>query len=390
MRQAVIVGGKRTSFGKFGGSFKEMEAAELGAAVIQGALKHAGIAVDQVDNVIMGMVLQAGSGQNPARQAAIRAGLDWSSNAETINKVCASGMRAITMAEQMIRAGDADIIAAGGMESMSQAPFATQAARWGAKLGNAEFTDLLIHDGLLCPFHNVMMAAHGNQAAAEYGFSRSEQDEWALRSHYRACSAAESGIFVEEIEPFSTRANTRIALDECPRSDTNLKKLAQLKPIQGPNGTITAGNAPGVNDGAAALIVMSEEEAIRGGYEPLAKIIGHCTIGTRAPHLAEAPALAIQKLLRKTGIALKDIDLFEVNEAFASVLLVCGEILGWDEEKVNINGGAIALGHPIGASGARIVLTLAQALKRRGGGLGIAAICSGGAQGDAILLRAEG
>ncbi|WP_419873477.1 acetyl-CoA C-acetyltransferase [Candidatus Pristimantibacillus sp. PTI5] len=388
MRQAVIVGGKRTAFGKFGGMFRDMEAVELGAAAIQGTLMQAGIAVNQVDHILMGMVLQAGSGQNPARQAAIRAGLDWSSNAETINKVCASGMRAVTMAEQMIRAGDAEIIAAGGMESMSQAPFAAQAARWGTKLGNAELTDLLIHDGLLCPFHNVMMAVHGNQAAAEYGISRTEQDEWALRSHLRACSAADSGLFEEEIEPFLTRSNRLIALDECPRSDTNESKLAQLKPIQGPNGTITAGNAPGVNDGAAALLLMSEEAATRGGYEPLAQIIGHCTIGTRAPHLAAAPALAIQKLLWKTGTSLKDIDLFEVNEAFAAVVLTCGKILSWDEEKVNVNGGAIALGHPIGASGARIILTLAHTLKRRGGGLGIAAICSGGAQGDAVLLRA--
>jgi acetyl-CoA C-acetyltransferase len=390
MRQAVIIGGKRTAFGKLGGIFKNEKAVELGAAVIKGVIQQAGIQASQADAVIMGMVLQAGCGQNPARQAAMLAGVDWSVPAETINKVCASGLRAISMAEQVIRAGDADIILAGGMESMSQAPFAVRTARWGSKLGNTELTDLLINDGLLCPFEDVLMAVYGNKVASDYNISRTEQDEWAFRSHDRASSAINLRLFEDEVEPYFTSANVIFAIDEGPRFNTDVTKLALLKPIHGPSGTITAGNAPSVNDGAAAVLIMSEDEAIRGGHKPLAKIIGHSTIGTNAPNLATAPALAIQKLLRKTGIPLKSIDLFEVNEAFASVILTCGKILGWDEEKVNVNGGAIALGHPIGASGARILLTLIYELKRRGGGLGIAAICSGGAHGDAMLIQVEG
>ncbi|MGO4699149.1 acetyl-CoA C-acetyltransferase [Paenibacillus sp. 2TAB26] len=389
MRQTVIIGGKRTAFGKLGGMFKNEKAVELGAAVIKGAMQQTGIHASQADAVMMGMVLQAGCGQNPARQAAILAGIDWSVPAETINKVCASGLRAISMADQVIRAGDANIIFAGGMESMSQAPFAVRTARWGNKLGNAELTDLLIHDGLLCPFEDVLMAVYGNKIATDHHISRTEQDEWALRSHDRASSAANLRLFEDEVQPYYTSANAILAIDEGPRFNTDLSKLALLKPIHGPSGTITAGNAPSVNDGAAAMLLMSEEEARRGGHKPLAKIIGHSTIGASAPNLAAAPALAIQKLLRKTGIPLKNIDLFEVNEAFASVILSCGKIVGWDEEKVNVNGGAIALGHPIGASGARILLTLIYELKRRGGGLGIAAICSGGAQGDAMLIQVE-
>ncbi|WP_053376093.1 acetyl-CoA C-acetyltransferase [Paenibacillus sp. FJAT-27812] len=390
MRQTFIVGGRRTAFGKFGGMFKDVKAVQLGAASIKGAIENSGITADQVDGVIMGMVLQAGCGQNPARQAARLAGLDWSVPSETINKVCASGLRAITLADQMIRAGEADTIVAGGMESMSHAPFAIQKARWGSRLGHTELTDLLIFDGLLCPFDDVQMAVHANRVAAEFGISRSEQDEWALRSHMRACSAISNHLFEEEIIPYSTAASAIISLDESPRADTSSNKLAQLKPLHGPTGTITAGNAPGLNDGAAAFVLMSDEVALQGGYQRLAKIIAHAAIATEAPYLATAPAIAIQKLLRKTGLSLPDIDLFEVNEAFASVILTCGKILGWDEEKVNVNGGAVALGHPIGASGARIVLTLIHELKRRGGGLGIAAICSGGAQGDAVLIQVDG
>jgi len=390
MRQTVITSGKRTAFGKLGGMFRNEKAVDLGAAVLKAVMKQGGIHASEADAVIMGLVLQAGCGQNAARQAAMLAGIDWSVPAETINKVCASGLRAISMAEQVIRAGDADIILAGGMESMSQAPFAVRTARWGSKLGNTELTDLLINDGLLCPFENVLMAVYGNRVASDYNISRTEQDEWALRSHDRSSTAINLRLFEDEVEPYLTSANAILAIDEGPRFNTDLTKLALLKPIHGPRGTITAGNAPSVNDGAAAVLLMSEEAALRGGHKPLAKIIGHSTIGTNAPQLATAPALAIQKLLRKTGIPLKNIDLFEVNEAFASVILTCGKILGWDEEKVNVNGGAIALGHPIGASGARILLTLIYELKRRGGGLGIAAICSGGAQGDAMLIQVEG
>ncbi|MCA0754299.1 acetyl-CoA C-acetyltransferase [Paenibacillus sp. N4] len=389
MRETVIVGGARTAFGKFGGAFKDVSAVQLGAAAIKGALQKARADCKQVDGVIMGMVLQAGAGQNPARQAARLAGLDWSVQTETVNKVCASGLRAITMADQMIRSGDAETIVAGGMESMSRVPFASMSARWGARMGNAAMVDLMIHDGLLCAFADVHMTVHGNKAAEEYGLTRAEQDAWALRSHQRAIAASRQGLFAEEIVSYQA-GQTVIASDESPRSDTNAAKLALLKPISGAGGTVTAGNAPGVNDGAAALLLMSRAEAEKLGHKPLATIIGHAAVGTEAPSLAEAPALAIRKLLKETGVTLDQIRLFEVNEAFASVALTCGKLLGWDPNKVNVNGGAIALGHPIGASGARIVLTLMNELRRAGGGLGIAAICSGGAQGDALLIQVEG
>jgi acetyl-CoA C-acetyltransferase len=389
VRETVIVGGARTAFGKFGGVFKDVKAVELGGAAIKGALQKSGVEPASVDGVIMGMVLQAGAGQIPSRQAARLAGLDWRVPSETINKVCASGLRAITLADQIIRSGDADIIAAGGMESMSNAPYAVPIARWGGRMGDSELTDLMIHDGLLCAFANVHMAVHGSRVAAEYGISRTEQDEWALRSHSRAVSASRQGLFAEEIVSY-TSAGTIIATDEGPRPDTDASKLALLRPIFDKNGTITAGNAPGVNDGAAALLLMSKEEALRGGYKPLARIIGHASIGMEAPYLAATPAHAIRKLEQKTGVALDNVHLFEVNEAFASVILTCEKMLGWDAEKVNVNGGAIALGHPIGASGARIVLSLVYELLRRGGGLGIAAICSGGAQGDAVLIQVDG
>ncbi|WP_141501180.1 acetyl-CoA C-acetyltransferase [Paenibacillus luteus] len=389
MRHTVIVGGRRTAFGKLGGIFKEAKAVELGAAAIRGALSESGIQPHQVDAVIMGMVLQAGSGQNPARQTARLAGLDWQVPAETINKVCASGMRAITIADQVIRTGDAETIVAGGMESMSQAPFAVQTGRWGRRLGHTELTDLLLHDGLLCPFEDVLMAVHGNQVAAEYGLTRFNQDEWAFRSHTRAASAIRNGLFKEEIVPFPTSGSAINDTDEGPRPDTNAEQLARLKPLHDTNSTITAGNAPSLNDGAAALVLMSNVEARRTGTIPLAKILGHSTIGTSPGRLGSAPALAIEKLLRKTGASIGDIDLFEVNEAFASVVLACGKQLGWDAGRVNVNGGAIALGHPIGASGARILLTMVQELQRRGGGIGIAAICSGGAQGDAVMIQVD-
>ncbi|SFD83414.1 acetyl-CoA C-acetyltransferase [Paenibacillus catalpae] len=389
-RQSVIVAGARTAFGKFGGQFKSVPAVQLGATVIQEALQRSGVPASQVEGVIMGMVLQAGTGQIPSRQAARLAGLSWDVPSETINKVCASGLRAITMADQMIRSGDAHILVAGGMESMSRTPYAVPSARWGARMGNAAMVDLMSNDGLLCAFHQVPMGSLGNRVADEFGIGRKEQDEWALRSHVRAVAAQQSGRFAEEIVPVTLDDGTQLAMDEGPRPDTDAAKLAKLKPAFDQSGTITAGNAPGVNDGAAAVTVMSAEEAARQGIKPLATILGHASAGAEAAYLATVPALAIRKLLQKTGIPLEQIDLFEVNEAFASVVLISGQMLGWDPEKVNVNGGAIALGHPIGASGARIVLTLIHELKRRGGGLGIAGICSGGAQGDAILLKVEG
>lgn len=391
--KTVIVGAARTPFGKFGGSLKALSAVELGAVVIKEAVERSGISGDQVDEVIMGMVVQAGAGQVPSRQAARKAGLPWNVASETINKVCASGMRAVTMGDQIIRAGDGEIIVAGGMESMSNAPYALPDARYGMRMGDATVRDLMMYDGLTCPFDQVPMAIHGSNVAEEYGITREAQDEWALRSQQRAAKAVESGLFAEEIVAVSIPQKkgepVLVTKDEGPRPDTTREGLAKLPPVYKKGGTITAGNAPGINDGAAAMVLMSDEKAKQLGIKPLATILGHAQVGAEAPYIATTPGLAINKLLEKTGVSLGEIDLFEVNEAFAAVTLTSGKIVGWDDEKVNVNGGAIALGHPIGASGARIIMHLAYELKRRGGGLGIAAICSGAAQGDAILIKVE-
>lgn len=393
MGKSVIVSAARTPFGKFGGALKELQAVDLGAVVIKEALSRAAIDGDQVDEVIMGMVVQAGAGQIPSRQAARKAGVPWEVQSETINKVCASGLRAVTFADQIIRAGDADIIVAGGMESMSNVPYAMPHGRWGLRMGDSTMKDLMVFDGLTCAFQDVHMAVHGSTVAAEYGIAREDQDAWALRSHQRAVLAIEGGRFKDEIVPVvipQRKGDPRIVdTDEAPRQDASLESLAKLSPIFVKDGTVTAGNAPGVNDGAGAMVIMSEEKAQALGKKPLATILGHAAVGQEAPYIATTPGLAIQKLLNKTGYAIDDIDLFEVNEAFAAVTLTSGKIVGWDPEKVNVNGGAIALGHPIGASGARIIMTLVYELQRRGGGLGIAAICSGAAQGDAILVKVD-
>ncbi|MBP1960965.1 acetyl-CoA C-acetyltransferase [Paenibacillus aceris] len=391
MKESVIVGGARTPFGKFGGALKDVPAVALGGSAIREAIQRSSLEPSIIEEVIMGMVLQGGAGQNPARQAARWAGLDWSVTAETINKVCASGLRSVTLADQMIRSGDAEAIVAGGMESMSSAPFLLPSTRWGARMGNQTTIDLMIHDGLTCPFDHVQMFVHGSQVAEEFGISRQGQDEWALRSHALAIEARNKSNRAEEIVPIQVQTKNGIVSvdqDEGPRADTNLEKLAAL-PALVKGGTITAGNAPSVNDGAAAMVVMSKEKALAQGISPLATIVGHANVGERAPYIAITPALAIQKLLRQTGLKLEQINRFEVNEAFAAVLLTSGNLLGWNSELVNVGGGAIALGHPIGASGARIMLTLIHELRRSGGGYGIAAICSGAAQGDAILIRVD-
>ncbi|MGG4451553.1 acetyl-CoA C-acetyltransferase [Brevibacillus porteri] len=391
--KTVIVGAVRTPFGKFGGSLKALSAVELGSTVIKEAVERAGISGDQVDEVIMGMVVQAGAGQVPSRQAARKAGLPWNVASETINKVCASGMRAVTMGDQIIRAGDGEIIVAGGMESMSNAPYALPDARYGMRMGDATVRDLMMYDGLTCPFDQVPMAVHGSNVAEEYGITREEQDAWALRSQQRAAQAIEKGLFADELVSVSIPQRKgealQVSVDEGPRPDTTKEGLAKLPPVYKKDGTITAGNAPGINDGAAAMVLMSDAKAQQLGIKPLATILGHAAVGAEAPYIATTPGLAINKLLEKTGVSLSEIDLFEVNEAFAAVILTSGKIVGWDAEKVNVNGGAIAFGHPIGASGARIIMHLAYELKRRGGGLGIAAICSGAAQGDAILIKVE-
>ncbi len=391
MRKTVIVSAARTPFGKFGGALKEVKAAELGGIAMKEALHRAEVSGDEVEGIVMGMVVQAGSGQIPSRQAARLAGMPWSVPSETLNKVCASGLRAVTLCDQMIRAHDADLLVAGGMESMSNIPYAVPAGRWGARIGDGEFRDLMVYDGLMCAFDGVHMAVHGNTAAEEYGISRSEQDEWALRSHARAAKAADNGTFQDEIIPVrrtDRKGKTKIVdKDEAIRRDTSLDQLAKLSPIYTSAGSVTAGNAPGVNDGAGAFVLMSEDKAAVLGKRPLAAILDFATVGMRAHELAAAPGVAINKLLKNNDLTVRDIDLFEVNEAFASVVLTCEKIVGFDLEKVNVNGGAIALGHPIGASGARILMSLVYELKRRGGGLGVAAICSGAAQGDAVLVQ---
>ncbi|MEH6947608.1 acetyl-CoA C-acetyltransferase [Bacillus sp. JJ634] len=390
MGKTVIVSAARTPFGKFGGALKDLQAVDLGGVAIKEALVRAGVEGDQVDEVIMGMVLQGGAKQIPSRQAARIAGLPWEVQTETINKVCASGLRSVTLADQILRAGDADVIVAGGMESMSNAPYILKDARWGMRMGNGKVVDLMLNDGLTDAYDGQHMAVHGSNVAAEYEISREAQDNWALRSQQRAIEAIEAGKFHEEIVPIAVpqRKGEPILVnkDEAPR-ETTFEQLKKLPPVFTKDGSITAGNAPGINDGAGAMVLMSEEKAAELGKTPLAVILGHAAVGQEAPYIATTPGLAINKLLKKTGYTIDQIDLFEVNEAFAAVTLTSEKIAGYDLEKVNVNGGAVAFGHPIGASGARIIMTLIYELRRRGGGLGIAAICSGAAQGDAILIE---
>lgn len=393
MNQSVIVSGARTAFGKFGGSLSSLSASDLGGIAIKGALEEIHLAPEAIDQVIMGNVLQAGQGQIPSRQAAAKAGIPWSVKTETINKVCASGLRSITLADQLIRLGDENVIVAGGMESMSNAPYYVPNARFGLRMNNATLVDGMVYDGLSCAFDpaHVHMGTYGNKTAAELNISREEQDRFAARSQERAVASIENGVFEQEIVdvvvPQRKGEDLVIRVDEAPRKGTTVEVLANLKPAFGKDGTVTAGNAPGINDGACAVVVMNEEEANKRGLIPLAKIIGHAEVGVEPADFPQTPGLVIEKLLEKTGKSVDEIDLFEINEAFAVVALASKQIAGLDEEKINVNGGAVALGHPIGASGARIVLTLAHELKRRGGGIGIAAICSGGGQGDAIMIE---
>lgn len=393
MTKTVIVSGARTPFGKLGGKLRSLTAPELGGIAIKEALKRAKVEPAKVDEVIFGSVLQGGQGQIPSRQAARLADLPWEVKTETINKVCASGMRSVTLADQIIRLGDEEIIVAGGMESMSNAPYILSNARFGLRMGDASLKDLMTFDGLTCSFSGVHMGSYGNLTASEFNISRQEQDAWALRSHERAVKAIEEGKFAEEIVSIEIpqRKGTPLLMnhDEAPRSDTSLEKLSKLPSVFDKEGTITAGNAPGVNDGACAMVLMSEEKAQSMSLEPLATIVGHTAIAIEAKDFPQTPGLVINELLKKTGKTAEEIDLFEINEAFAAVSLASSKIAHLDPEKVNVNGGAIALGHPIGASGARIILTLIYELKRRGGGLGIAAICSGGGQGDAVLIEVK-
>jgi acetyl-CoA C-acetyltransferase len=378
----VIVSAVRTPFGKLGGSLADKQATELGSIVIREALERAGVSNDEVEYVIMGQVLQGGAGQAPARQASIGAGLPIEVGSDTINKVCASSIRAVEMADQMIRAGDHQVVVAGGMESMSNAPYVLKKARFGYRLGDGTLIDLMTHDGLTSTFDNRHMVEQASFVSRELGISREDQDRWALRSHERAVKASDEGKFREEIVPVG-----EFAVDEGPRRDTTYEKLARLRPVFDPEGTTTAGNAPGVNDGAAALVVTSEEFARKRGLGVLATIVAQAYVADDFAYLARTPAKAGEKALAKAGKKIGDVERVELNEAFSSVALNSARMLGADPELVNVNGGAVALGHPIGASGGRILSTMIYELRRNGGGLGLAAICSGGGQGDALLLE---
>jgi acetyl-CoA C-acetyltransferase len=378
----VIVSAVRTPFGKLGGSLAHREATELGSIVIRAALDRAGVENEDAEYVVMGQVLQGGAGQAPSRQASVGAGLPIEVGSDTINKVCASSIRAVEMADQMIRAGDHEVVVAGGMESMSNAPFALKKARFGYKLGDGTLIDLMTYDGLTSTFDHKHMVEQASFVSRELGIPREDQDRWALRSHERAIDAIDNGRFREEIVPVG-----EFAVDEGPRRDTSYEKLARLPPVFDPEGTTTAGNAPGVNDGAGALVVTSEEFARKRGLEVLATIVSQAYVADEFAYLARTPAKAGAAALAKAGKKIGDVERVELNEAFASVALNSAKLLDVDPDKVNVNGGAVALGHPIGASGARILGTMIYELRRNGGGLGLAAICSGGGQGDALLIE---
>ena len=393
MSGTVILSSARTPIGKLGGGLASLEATELGGRAIAAALERAGVAGEQVDHVVMGQVLQAGQGQIPSRQAQIKGGIPKEVSSETINKVCASGLRAAVIIDQAIRAGEVGIGVAGGMESMSRAPYLAPNARFGYRMGDAQLLDAMVHDGLRNPFSGKQMATEATEVGDELEMTRADLDRWALRSHELAIKAIDEGRLAEEIVPVAVPPAKRggaeqlIALDEGPRRDTSLEKLAALPGIASKEGWHTAGNSPGVNDAAGALVLASAEWAQAEGKEPLAEIVAHAQSANDFAYLATTPASAAQKALAKAGLKASDIDLWEINEAFASVTLNSIRTLAIDEEKVNVNGGAVALGHPIGASGARIIGTLVLELRRRGGGYGCAAICSGGGQGDALIVK---
>jgi len=378
----VIVSAVRTPFGKLGGALADKQATELGSIAIRAALDRASVENDEVEYVLMGQVLQGGAGQAPSRQATIGAGLPIEIGSDTINKVCASSIRAVEMADQMIRAGDHHVVVAGGMESMTNAPYALKKARFGYRLGDGTLIDLMTHDGLTSTFDKRHMVEQASFVSRELGIAREDQDRWALRSHERAVKAIDEGKFQEEIVPVG-----EFAVDDSPRRDTSYEKLARLKPVFDPEGTTTPGNAPGVNDGASALVVTSEEFARKRGLEVLATIVSQAYVADDFAYLARTPAKAGQLALAKAGKQIGDVERVELNEAFSSVALNSAKMLDVDPEKVNVNGGAVALGHPIGASGGRILSTMIYELRRNGGGLGLAAICSGGGQGDALLIE---
>jgi acetyl-CoA C-acetyltransferase len=393
MPKTVILSAARTPIGKLGGGLSTVDATELGGTAIKAALERAEVSPDQIQHVVFGQVLQAGQGQIPSRQAQIKGGIPKEVSSETINKVCASGIRSACLLDNAIRVGDLDVGVAGGMESMSKAPYMLKEARFGFRMGDGKAIDAMINDGLTNPFSGKHMAQEASEVGAELELSRPDLDRWALRSHQLAVKATDEGRLPEEIVPVTIKGkkgDTVVEIDEAPRRDASLEALAKLPPIFMKDGTHTAGNSPGVNDGAGALVVASDEWAKANGKPALATIVAHAQVADDFPYLARTPANAAKNALEKAGLKVDDIDLWEINEAFASVTLNSMRMLGLDEDKVNVNGGAVALGHPIGASGARILGSLMLELRRRGGGLGCAAICSGGGQGDAVIIEVNG
>jgi acetyl-CoA C-acetyltransferase len=390
MPEALILDATRSPWGKFGGALKEYSAAELASHLIRTIIERNGVRPDAIENVLLGQVLQAGAGQLPSRQALIHAGLPVTTPSMLINKVCASGMRAVSLASQLIRADENDIIIAGGMESMSNVPYYDMQTRWGARMGNKTLIDGMVYDGLWCSFDNCHMANQGDDMAACREISRAEMDDWSVMSQQRWGAAFDRGYFDREVTPIPSKRNPNhmaLARDESPRPNSTAERLAQIGTVWGTK-AITAGNAPGVNDGAAILLVASEAGARELGVKPIARIIAHAEAATIPGEFAIASAYAIQKALKKAKLGIEDLSVIEVNEAFAAVPLICGQELNWDVSKVNRHGGSVAMGHPIGASGARLVMTVAYQLQELGGGIGVAAICSGSGQGDAIILEA--
>lgn len=392
MREVVIVSAVRTPVGKFGGALADLSAVDMGSLVIKEALKRAEIQPQQVDEVIFGNVLQAGLGQNPARQAAVKGGIPVEASAFTVNKVCGSGLKCVELAAQAIIAGDADVVVAGGMESMSNAPYVTSAkARWGLRMGDAQLTDVMVKDGLWCAFNDYHMGITAENVAEEFNVTREAQDQTAYISHAKAIAAIESGAFKSEILPITIKnkkGETVVDTDEGPRKGVTLESLATLKPAFKKDGTVTAGNASSINDGAAALVIMSADKAKELGIKPLAKIVSYASAGVDPSIMGIGPVPATRKALAKANLEIKDLDLIEANEAFAAQWCAVGEQLGLDPEKINVNGGAIALGHPIGASGARILVTLLYAMQARKLKRGLATLCIGGGQGTAIIIEA--
>jgi acetyl-CoA C-acetyltransferase len=391
MTRAVIVSGARTAIGSFGGALVDVPATELGRVVIEGALERAGIDRSDTEEVIMGNVLQAGAGMNPARQAAIAAGIPDSVPSFTVNKVCGSGMKAVALAAQAIGAGDADLIVAGGLESMSRSPYLLNQARWGYRLGSNQIVDSMLSEGLTCAMAGCHMGITAENVGAEYGISRTAQDEFAAESQRRAQAAIAGGRFDDEIVPVMIQqkkgGHIEFKVDEYPRAGTTAETLARLKPAFQKDGTVTAGNASGINDGAAALVVASEERARLMELAPMARILSYASAGVDPRVMGMGPVPAIERAIEKAGLALKDIDLFELNEAFAAQSLAVVGKLGIDPSRVNVNGGAIALGHPIGASGARVLVTLLYEMRRRDVKRGLAALCIGGGQGIAMVVE---